>query len=54
MKITISISGGIAEAVSIPEGVEVEIRDYDIEGCCESLPLKEDNDGDKYQSIILN
>lgn len=32
MKIIIRIEGGIAELESAPSGVQVEFRDYDVEG----------------------
>lgn len=52
-KVIIRVSGGIADVVDMPEDVVVEIRDYDIEGCCHSEELlKTDKDGDHYHKTI--
>ena len=32
-KIVISVCGGVAEPMYVPENVTVEIRDYDTDGC---------------------
>ena len=32
-RVVVAVRGGVAEVVSCPEGVTVEVRDYDTEGC---------------------
>ena len=45
------IQGGIACQSGLPLDTEIEIRDYDCPG---DVPnLKEDEDGDTYQEIII-
>jgi len=49
--IVLEVEGGVVHLVKgIPPGVEVEIRDYDTEGCsrAEEKALPEDEDGRKY------
>lgn len=48
-KVVISVRGGVAEVVDdlSDEDVQVEIRDYDVEGCCEDR-LAEDEEGEMY------
>jgi len=52
-KVTITIHGGCAEIMSKSSGIEVEIRDYDVEG---SWDEKEEdckkNDYGKYREMI--
>ena len=51
--VTIVISGGCAEVIDKPDGVAVEIRDYDIQDVDEDNPtIKTDNDGDMYQEMF--
>lgn len=54
-KIILTVSGGCVQCVSgLPLGVELEIRDYDIEGNGLSPEyIKVDEDGDEYQEIVL-
>jgi hypothetical protein len=43
-KIIITVQGGVADVCILPEGVDVEIWDYDYEGMAES-ELDKDDDG---------
>lgn len=54
-KIILSVAGGTIVCESgLPLGTEIEIRDYDIEGADPDIHIiKEDEDGDEYQEIIL-
>ena len=45
-KVIITVSGGVADVSQKPKGIEVVIRDYDVEGCDEGL-LSKDEDGDQ-------
>lgn len=51
----LAVSGGVASDVLIPDGVTIEIRDYDTEGLDESNSpnLKKDKDGDLYHEMIF-
>lgn len=50
-KVVVSIYNGEVSGWEIPEGVTVEIRDYD---CPEDWgDMKVDEEGDRYQEIIL-
>ena len=55
-KVIMTVSGGVADVQEKPAGVEVEIRDYDIEGSgfdLEGNPhCKEDKDGDCYYEML--
>ena len=46
-KVIITINGGIPEVIQAPDGVDVEIWDYDTEFYSEA-DLLEDADGNKY------
>lgn len=50
-RIIVTVSGGVAEVVqsTIPEGIEVEIRDYDQDGG--TVDVKEDDYGRYVESI---
>jgi hypothetical protein len=54
-KIVIIISGGAVQSVQKPKGIELEIRDYDVEGA--DIPENNDNyrvdeEGDWYQIMF--
>lgn len=54
-KIVIIISGGAVQSVIKPAGIELEIRDYDVEGG--DIPegndnYRQDKDGDWYQRMF--
>ena len=45
LTVEIEVRGGVAEVISIPEGVRVILRDYDVEGCSsEHLDIDEDGE----------
>jgi hypothetical protein len=46
-RVIVTIRGGIPEVLEAPDGVAVEIRDYDIWAYPEG-DLEEDEDGEKY------
>ena len=46
-KVIITIRGGIPELLEAPDGVDVEVRDYDTE-FYEYEYLHEDDEGEKY------
>jgi hypothetical protein len=54
-KIVIAISDGVASVVSRPDDVEVEIRDYDVDGFWDedNQSCKVDEENDRYQEIIF-
>ena len=57
-KVLITISdGGVAQIEYKPDGIEVEIRDYDIQGADEfpedRPDCKQDNEGSWYQEMIF-
>lgn len=54
-KVLINISGGAVQQVTKPTGIELEIRDYDVEGG--DIPegndnYRQDKDGDWYQRMF--
>lgn len=53
-KILIIIHGGAAHVLRKPKGIELEIRDYDIEGIDaeEEFRCQKDSDGDLYQEMM--
>ncbi len=50
-KVIIIVQGGVADVFQKSDNVEVEIRDYDIDGT-EDERLKKDKDGDEYIAAI--
>ena len=56
-KIIITVNGGCVSINEKPDDVEIEIRDYDIEGADgfpeERPDCKKDGEGDWYQEIIF-
>ncbi len=52
-KVIIEIHSGMAEVISCPKDVTVEIKDYDVCGSCGDI-LNEDKDGKKYFLIKRN
>jgi len=43
----IVVSGGVAHCSYLPKGMEVEIRDYDVEGS-DNPHIEFDDDGDRF------
>jgi hypothetical protein len=50
-KVIIIVQGGVADVFQKSKNVEVEIRDYDIDGTEEDR-LQKDKDGDEYIAAI--
>lgn len=44
-RILVNLINGLIEVENIPSGVEVVVRDYDIEGCGNDEKLVKDEDG---------
>ena len=42
----ITVEGGVVQHVEVPKGVQVIVRDYDVDGAEEGL--EEDENGDNY------
>lgn len=55
LKVIITIINGTVDILQKPNDVEVEIRDYDVDGNwdAESLSCRVDPDSDRYQEIIF-
>lgn len=52
-RIIVEVSGGVVTDVSnIPDDVEVEVRDYDVEQCEDSRLIKENDKGFEYVDSI--
>jgi len=54
-KVLIIISGGAVQGITKPKGIELKIRDYDVDRC--DLPennpqCRQDKDGDWYQLMF--
>lgn len=52
-EIVLEVKNGIVDAVSIPEGVTVIVRDYDFL-CDDDDIVQTDNDGSKYLEVIFD
>ena len=50
-RVVISVSGGVANVDDSPEGVDVIIKDYDVDGC-DSVDIKEDENGRYIEGIF--
>lgn len=50
-RVLIEVSGGVAYVVAQPQGVHVEIKDYDVDGCTESelAEMPKDDKGTPYE-----
>jgi hypothetical protein len=55
-KVIITVSGGVADVIEQPDDVEVEIRDYDVEGNWDEddIGCRYDKQGDRYQEFIFS
>jgi hypothetical protein len=55
-RVIVSIADNAVHLLEAPEGMEVIVRDYDVDSCDDATwdePLKVDEDGDQYQEIPL-
>jgi hypothetical protein len=48
--VTVSIEGGVVQHIDCPLGVQVIVRDYDVDGS--ETDLAEDDTGDEYIETI--
>jgi hypothetical protein len=48
--VTVSIEGGVVQEIDCPSGVQVVVRDYDVDGS--ETDLAEDETGDEYVETI--
>ena len=51
VRVVMAVVGGMVHDITIPSGVDVEIRDYDTDGS-DSPNLKTDADGDEYHEMF--
>ena len=51
-RIILAVSGGVVSLVDAPEGTDIEVRDYDIEGM-DGQNMKTDVDGVEYREIFV-
>jgi hypothetical protein len=49
-KVTVSIEGGVVQEVDCPSGVQLIVRDYDVDGT--EPNLAEDDTGDEFVETI--
>jgi len=52
MKVIITIKHGMIEVVKLPKNIDVEIHDYDIDGC-DPTELHKDEDGGLYLKRVV-
>lgn len=52
-QIKLRVSGGIVDPISIPEGIEVIIHDYDMANTIENELIQKDEDGKEFVEIIF-
>ncbi len=52
-QVILKIDGGIVDPVSIPQGVEVVIRDYDMTDTVTNELIQSDDSGKEYIEIIF-
>ncbi len=45
--IRVTVEGGVVQHVEVPEGVQVIVRDYDVEGT-DADELEQDENGDQF------
>ena len=49
--VRVTVEGGVVQHVEVPKGVQVIVKDYDVEGCDEA-ELEKDESGDNYFEAI--
>ncbi len=47
MIVRVTVEGGVVQHVDVPQGVQVVVRDYDVDGC-EADQLEQDENGDQF------
>jgi len=55
-KIIMTVDSGVVDVQDMPEGIDIVVRDYDVEGDWDpdNESCKIDEDGDRYQEIIFS
>jgi hypothetical protein len=51
-RVILMITGGCADVIQLPPGVELEVRDYDIQET-DRDDVKRDKEGDYYQEMFF-
>jgi hypothetical protein len=52
-QIILKVDGGIVDPISIPEGIEVVVRDYDMINTIDNELVQKDEDGREFVEIIF-
>jgi len=52
-QIILKVEGGIVDPITIPEGIEVAIRDYDMIQTIDNELIQKDEDGNEFVEIIF-
>lgn len=52
-QVVLRVDGGIVDAITIPQGVEVVVRDYDMVNTIDNELVQTDDSGKEYVEIIF-
>jgi hypothetical protein len=52
-QVVIRVDGGIVDAVNIPKGIEVAVRDYDMVDTITNELVQTDEDGNNFVEIVF-
>ncbi len=52
-QIILKVEGGIVDPITIPEGIEVVVRDYDMVDTVSNELVHKDNDGKEFIEIVF-
>jgi len=52
-QVVLRVDGGIVDAITIPQGVEVVIRDYDMVNTIDNELVQTDDTGKEYVEIVF-
>ena len=52
-QVKLRVSGGIVDPITIPEGVEVVIHDYDMTNTIPNELVQKDSSGDEFVEIVF-
>ena len=52
-QVVLRVDGGIVDAITIPQGVEVVVRDYDMANTIDNELVQTDDTGKEYVEIIF-
>lgn len=52
-QVVLRVDGGIVDAITIPQGVEVVVRDYDMVNTIDNELVQTDDTGKEYVEIIF-